>query len=166
MAEHANLLLARKLCKSGSHQWGEWKYVAENSCTEEAICSQCGGTRLRVGQHHWVEWQYVDKNLCDQERSCLRCNDMDKRVFHVWSDWKYIHESDCTQKRSCLRCAESHNDTRTVHPDWIVTGEDTRTEIQIVKGPGPSYDADRYEEEVTVNIKYVKCTRCNESDEW
>jgi hypothetical protein len=164
MAEFANILSARNFCKSGTHQWGEWKYVAENSCTEQSICNRCGGTSLRIGTHKWNEWEYVNEKLCDQTRSCLRCRDEETKVLHVWSEWEYVSENNCTQRQSCVRCGASHPNTRIEHPQWVITGEDQYTGTRVVKGPGPSYDAAIYEEEGTIYVTYMQCTRCNETN--
>lgn len=68
------------------HKWGEWKYVANDSCEQTNACTSCG-EKARRTSHIEGDWQYIeassDSEIAIIWRYCSRCS---KRVSVDRSD--------------------------------------------------------------------------------
>jgi hypothetical protein len=89
----------RLLCGMGLHR-GEWKYLAEDNCSEMRVCERCGRAGRRV--KHQRQWGYVREGSCAQQKTCRRCGDIGKeRQRHVWGA---IESHGAENVRWCERC--------------------------------------------------------------
>lgn len=106
------------LCETLGHDFGEWEYIADDSCKQTRTCKRDKHTDSREAPHKFGEWEYLADSLCDQVRSCKRCHFQDRRVEHEFDEWKYVDADRCDQVRSCQRC--HFQDKRVEHREIIV----------------------------------------------
>jgi hypothetical protein len=89
----------RLLCGMGLHR-GEWRYLAEEDCSQMRVCETCGRSGRRV--KHQRQWEYVKDESCAQQKTCRRCGDIGpERERHVWGATE-SHGLD--NVRWCERC--------------------------------------------------------------
>lgn len=75
------------------HHWENWRYEADNSCTQIRICSSCNKKEYRIN-HEWGDWKRLDK-ACKKIRKCLRDDAVEtKELDHEWN-YKNSEESVC-----------------------------------------------------------------------
>jgi hypothetical protein len=60
------------LCRHGFHKWTV-KYVKQDSCETQEVCSRCGLTQGRVDVIHEWEWVFPKPNSCIKQKVCRRC---------------------------------------------------------------------------------------------
>ncbi len=90
------------LCVFFDHKFGEWKYVASDSCERIRVCKRDGYEERRVGPHQFGEWKYVASDSCERIRVCKRDGYEERRVGpHQFGEWKYVTSSE--QIRVCKR---------------------------------------------------------------
>jgi hypothetical protein len=99
LTREASNWYVRLLCNMGLHR-GEWKYLAEENCSQMRVCEKCGRVGRRV--KHQRQWEYVKEESCAQQKTCRRCGDIGpERERHVWGATE-SHGLD--NVRWCERC--------------------------------------------------------------
>jgi hypothetical protein len=145
-------------CLISGHDYQFGQHASTSFDCGRGECKKCGAKTFFSKPHDWRPAQYVDAQSCVQTRTCNRCGREETLASkHVWGDWQYVDAS-CTESSICNRCAEPR---AREHHDWRVIHEESYTETVVVKGPGPSFDADRYEEEQTRHVADYQCARCH-----
>lgn len=106
------------LCKFFGHKFGEWEYIADDSCEQVRVCQRDGYQESRKAPHQFGEWKYVADGSCKQVRVCKRDGYQESdKVFHQFGEWEYIADSSCEQVRVCKR--DGYQETRKVHQQWL-----------------------------------------------
>jgi hypothetical protein len=89
----------RLLCGIGLHR-GEWKYLADENCSQMRVCERCGMAGWRM--KHQRQWEYVREESCAQQKTCRRCGDIGReRERHVWGA---TESHGAENVRWCERC--------------------------------------------------------------
>ena len=171
------------LCKLVGHKYGQWQYVAEDSCEQVRICQRDGHKEPRGAIHQFSTWKYVKEDSCQQVRTCSHCHrEGEGQLVHQFSPWKYAKEDSCQQVRTCSHC---HREEEQVVHQWMswqsVDGEQhkracVRDRLQEVE----HHTIVREEYEVCTGSQYqggakwdcyatkirCSCAKCGYSDEW
>ena len=69
---------------------------AEATCTEPAVCTECGETEGEPLGHDWKE------ATCTEPKTCTRCGAVEGEA--AGHDWK---EATCTEPKTCAKCGET-----------------------------------------------------------
>ena len=90
------------LCELGLHEW-KWKYLKQNSCDIQLVCTQCRKTKGDVKvKHHWNK-AYTRSNSCEMQESCTRCGTTTGPVGAV-HEWEWVTLNPCATEQICKRC--------------------------------------------------------------
>ncbi len=90
------------LCELGLHEW-KLKYVKQNSCEAQEICTRCKKTRGQVKARHWWKKAYTSPNSCEMQETCDRCGAV-RGPISVTHDWEWITLNPCATEEVCKRC--------------------------------------------------------------
>lgn len=95
--------------------------TTQPTCTEDAICSICGGTIKAVGHHDYEET--VIPPTCTEEGytvfTCKKCGDSYQDIIvpalgHQWGEWVDTKDNH-THERTCSVCGEVETEAH----DWV-----------------------------------------------
>ncbi len=95
-------MMPKKQLANNVNKWGEWKYVAPDSCKMTRTCALTGEEQWCVGPHDWGEWTPDYSNICRNIRCCLRCDKEDEKFDHQWE----MSHKDGMNHSKCKRCGE------------------------------------------------------------
>lgn len=90
-------------CLVFGHSFGEWTYIAPNSCKQVRVCKRCGHKEQREVPHDFGEWTYITSNSCEQVRICKKCEYQEQQK-HAWGEWEDDRETKGGYTRYCKRC--------------------------------------------------------------
>lgn len=95
----------RVLCKLGFHEW-KWKYLKQNSCDIQLVCTQCHRTKGAVEVKHQWNKAYISSDSCEMQETCSRCGATTGPI-NVVHEWEWIARNPCTREQVCKRCGTS-----------------------------------------------------------
>ena len=98
------------LCKFFGHKFGEWEYVAQNSCEQVRVCKRDGYEERRKVPHQFGEWEYVADNSCEQVRVCKRDGYEERRYEdenHQFGEWEKLTDSSYEYVQVCEICGKA-----------------------------------------------------------
>ncbi len=94
--------------KDCTHKWGEWKTVAEASCTEtgeqERTCSLCNETEKKTDVAVGHQWKQA---TCTEPKTCLNCSLTEGEAMgHSWKD------ATCEASKTCENCSQTEGEAK------------------------------------------------------
>lgn len=95
------------LCGLGLHEW-KWKYLKQNSCNVQLVCTQCRKTKGAVKVKHQWNKAYANPNSCEMQEKCTRCGATTGPV-NVVHEWKLETLNPCATEQVCIRCGAIGN---------------------------------------------------------
>ena len=142
-------MIGKWLCKLVGHRFGEWTYVAADSCEQTRTCARDGVRESRVGSHSFTTWAYVAEGDCDQVRTCSRCRLAEKRVNHAWeTDPDNAEMGEYCWRRACPRDGAVEEQRH----EWVNQGTATETSRTDYQG--------EVEWHYVVDVTRYRCANC------
>jgi hypothetical protein len=112
-------MIKKLLCKLLGHNWGEWEYIADDSCEQVRVCARDNYQEKRQAPHAFGAWEYIADDSCEQVRVCARDNYQEKRQApHAFGAWEYIADDSCEQVRVCARCKQTERKVEHCWNEW------------------------------------------------
>ena len=106
------------LCELGFHEW-KWKYLKQNSCDIQLVCTQCRKTKGAVKVRHQWNKAYASPISCEMQETCTRCGSTAGSISVV-HEWQVITLNSCATEEVCKRCGAIGEITEKGH-DWNKT---------------------------------------------
>lgn len=100
------------------HDWSQWHYLAQKSCSQERLCLRCKIISQRE-QHNWGILKYERHDSCIEVMSCERCYAKSiGKENHRWGIWQYESENSCHQVSFCKRCHQKKDHEDKFTHNW------------------------------------------------
>ncbi|MDP4094352.1 MAG: hypothetical protein Q8920_13430 [Bacillota bacterium] len=137
--------MGKIICRFRRHNWGEWQYKTEGSCSRHRICKRCGAIEDdNYIFHDWGEWEYKGAGSCIQDMHCKRCGTVyyTTNEKHDLSEWQYLTGDSCEQVTTCKRCKKTQNRIQHVWEDkeYVVDGSVKKYKVCRRCAGGPAAD--------------------------